>query len=169
MIGTIAVVTFVGLNVVSYPTVMNFIGNVGYPGEQSKDLEDLHPTFKKKLSRVISRMEDEGYPIFVGSTWRDAQRQAHYVKKGYSQTMDSLHRGGQEAKGKRRAQAADLHLKRPMIYLNLHVKFYKRLQVVAKEEGLCTGADFTHTNPLWAQFDLGWDPGHVQILAKYCT
>lgn len=164
----IAIGSFVFLNIISTPICMNYIGNIGYPGEQSRDIEDLHPNFRKKLSKVISRMEKEGYPIFIGSTWRDAERQAFYVEKGYSKIMDSLHRGGKEEKGQRKAQAADLLLQRPMIYLPLHTNFFKRLQEVAQEEGLCTGAGFKKSNPLWAIFDLGWDPGHVQIKTKYC-
>ncbi len=147
---------------------MNLIGDFSYPGEQSRDIEDLHPNFRKKLTKVISRMEAEGYPIFIASTLRDKERQAFYKEKGYSKTMDSLHRGGKEQKGKRRARAADLLLQVPMIYLPLHAKFFTRLQEVAREEGLCTGAVFDKTNPIWAEFDLGWDPGHVQVKTSYC-
>ena len=165
---TLFLIGFVFVNIVSLPPVMNLVGEVRYPGEQSKDLDDLHPSFQKKLIKVIERAEGEGYPMWIGSTWRDKERQQFYKDKGYSKTLNSLHRGGKEAKGKRRAKAADVYLFFPMIYLPLHAKFYHRLQKIAKEEGLCTGAKFEKSNPAWALFDLGWDPGHVQVKGSGC-
>ena len=158
----IAIAIFLILNIVSLPPVMNFFGEISYPGFQSRDLNDLQPSFHKKLSNVIERLEDDGYPIWVGGTWRDKERQQFYKDKGYSETLNSRHRGGGEEKGTRRSKAADIYLNVPMIYLPLHAHFYHRLSQAAKKEGLTTGASFTKRNPVWAFFGLGWDPGHVQ-------
>lgn len=153
------------LNMVSLPPVMHYFGELYYPGFQSNDLDDLQPNFKKKLNRVIQRLEDYGYPVWVGSTWRDKERQDFYIEKGYSKTPNSLHRGGGESKGTRRSRAADVYLLCPMIYLPLHAHFYHVLHKVSQEEGLYTGANFRDKRKgrLWGLFDLGWDPGHVQV------
>ena len=153
---------FVLLNILSLPPVMNFFGELSYPGFQSKDVNDLQPSFRKKLTKVIERLEKDGYPVWIGSTWRDKERQQFYVDKGYSETMHSRHRGGGEEKGTRRSKAADIFLNIPLIYLPVHAHFYHQLNRIAKEEGLSTGASFEKSNPIWATFDLGWDPGHVQ-------
>ena len=140
---------------------MSCAGELLYPGAQSRDLADLDPYFRKNLQRTIQRMENEGYPVWVGATWRSKERQQHYIDKGYSKKLNSHHRGGAETKGKRRATAADIYLLAPLIYLPLHAKFYHRLSAVASEESLMTGARFTKRG-VWAVFGLGWDPGHVQ-------
>ena len=92
-------------------------GEISYPGFQSRDLNDLQPSSHKKLSKVIESLEDDGYPIWVGGTWRDKERQQFYKDKGYSETPSSRHRGGGEKKGTRRSKAADIYLNVPMIYL----------------------------------------------------
>jgi hypothetical protein len=156
------------LNTITLPPVLNTMGELTYPGVQSTDLDDLHSSFQSKLNKTINRLEKEGYPVWVGATWRSKERQQFYKDKGYSTILNSLHRGGKETKGKRRAKAADIYLYIPMLYLPLHAKFYHRLSEIAKQEGLCTGATFEKRNPLWGFYDLGWDPGHVQIQTSSC-
>ena len=133
MIVRILMGVFILLNTISLPSVMHFFGELSYPGYQSTDLNDLHPDFRRKLTKVIAHLESEGYPVWVGSTWRDTERQQFYKDKGYSDTMDSLHRGGGEKAGTRRSKAADIYLLLPMIYLPVHAHFYHHLNAVSKK------------------------------------
>ena len=40
--------------------------------------------------------------------------------------------------------------------------FYLALRDEAPAQGLETGGSWSRTDPRWAAWDLGWDPGHVQ-------
>ncbi len=127
--------TFFFLNVITFPPVMGLLGELTSPGFESTELDDLDPSFRKRLTNTVTRLKAEGYPVWVGSTWRSKERQVFYKTKGWSQTLNSMHRGGGEEPGKRRAKAADIRLNIPLIYLPIHAAFYHRLQKTALEEG----------------------------------
>ncbi len=127
--------TFFFLNVITFPPVMGLLGELTSPGFESTELDDLDPSFRKRLTNTVTLLKAEGYPVWVGSTWRSKERQVFYKTKGWSQTLNSMHRGGGEEPGKRRAKAADIRLNIPLIYLPIHAAFYHRLQKTALEEG----------------------------------
>lgn len=135
------------------------------PGIASRDVEHLHPEFRSRITRVLSRLEQQGFAPEVRETWRDADRQAYYRRMGWSQTRRGFHTLMQ-ADGSPGALAADightgLSPARPQDREAL-ATFYRALLAAAREEGLTTGATWSHRNPIWAAHDLGWDPGHVQ-------
>lgn len=79
---------------------------------------------------------------------------------GVTSTDKSCHnnvRGGEPS-----ALAIDLH-----IYGETEerkVEFYKLLRSKVRKSKLKSGGDFGHSNAHWAQYGLGWDPGHVELL-----
>lgn len=151
----------------SMPPVLHHISNWMYPGVQSRDSNDLDPQFRKNLEATIHDLEKMGYPVYIGATWRNKERQQFYVSKGYSKIINSQHCGGQDLPHKRKSYAADIYLNLPLIFLPLHAHFYHQLKETAHQHQLHTGASFPKSNPVWAMFNLGWDPGHVEDSQKH--
>lgn len=160
---------FVSLCVITTPVVSSKLESFVSVGEESRSLDDLSPSFRLKVDKVILGLKNEGYPVWISSTWRSKERQEYNVRMGYSQSMNSRHRGGGEAPGTRRSRAIDLRINVPLTFIFLHGRFYQRLQEISREQGLCTGGSFQKSNEIWALFGLGWDPGHVTMPSKSCT
>ena len=56
-----------------------------------------------------------------------------------------------------------------MLFEEDQVQFYKDLQKQAKKYGLRTGASFqVKEGNRWAKYDMGWDPGHIDVGYQKC-
>lgn len=42
-------------------------------------------------------------------------------------------------------------------------KFFLALRRSAQKNGLVSGGAWSRSNPIWAKYDLGWDPAHIQV------
>ena len=166
MIFTIALVTFF-----SYA---GKLWTVMCPGIQVNDLDTLDKKFHTKISTIIETLRREGFEFKISSTYRSPEKQQCYydistvIKKytgqnGLTTTTKSCHNN--TVNGTPSSFAIDLHYFTGS--MDDKVKFYKRLRALARNAGLKSGGDFSKRNPVWAKYDLGWDPGHVQV--KGCS
>lgn len=144
------------------------------PGIQVNDLDTLDEGFHRKISTIIRTLEGEGFEFSISSTYRSPEKQQCYydiskvIKKytgqnGLTTTTKSCHNNTVD--GTPSALAIDLHYFTGS--MDNKVKFYKRLRTLVRNAGLTSGGDFSKSNLVWAKYDLGWDPGHVQV--KGCS
>ena len=144
--------------------------NTMCPGIQTNDLLTMDKRLSKKMSRIIETLDEEGFTYSISSVYRSPEKQQCYheiskvIKKytgqnGLTQTSRSCHNNTRN--GTPSSLAIDLHKLNGS--MNDKVAFYTRLRELARQEGLTSGGDFKHSNPVWAKYDLGWDPGHIQV------
>lgn len=163
---------FLGLSVLSlgfYFTVVTNPWVTFCPGTQSSDIDTVDPQFAKKIERILSILEKEGFHATISSTHRSPEKQQCYYnisqvikrytgQNGLTTTTRSCHNN--MSNGQAASLAVDIH------YFSGNMddkaKFYIRLRELARSEGLTSGGDFSRSNPVWAKYDLGWDPGHIQ-------
>lgn len=141
------------------------------PGGESTRHEDLHPDFRARIERVEERLRNQGYEVAVASAWRSDERQdAIWLVSQLLEAMGSspgTHvRGGeschnQELDGAPASAAIDLRPGR-VLDLDARAEFYWALGRAAEAEGLRWGGRWSRSNPAWATYGLGWDPGHVE-------
>ena len=138
-------------------------------GQQTADLAHLDKPFRKKIDRILQTLSEEGYAYTVSSTYRSPQRQqclydiSQHIKKytgqqGFTSTTKSCHNNLR--KGQPASLAIDVHIHNTS--MERKVQFYKRLRDLSVESGLVSGGNFRKSNPVWAHYGLGWDPGHIQ-------
>ena len=139
------------------------------PGTQSRSMSTVDPTFARKINSIIQTLEQEGFKATLSSTHRSPEKQQCYYdiskvikqytgQTGLTTTTKSCHNNMNN--GKAAALAVDIHYFSGSI--EDKAKFYLRLRELARSKGLTSGGDFSRRNPVWAQYDLGWDPGHIQ-------
>lgn len=148
---------------------------VACPGIQDENLQHLDARISKKIHTILSVLEKEKRPFSISSVYRSHQKQLCYyrisriIKKitgtnGLTTTKKSCHNNMK--KGKPSSLAIDLHVPKSLS-MKEKAEHYRRLRSLARLNGLKSGGDFKKSNPVWAEYDLGWDPGHVQM--KNCT
>lgn len=155
--------------------------NAVCPGIQSRELEHLEPQLAAKVERITETLEDEGYTFRVSSTYRSTEKQQCYYKmsmfvreytgrNGLTGTQRSCHNHRQD--GEPASLASDIHLRYGSALAqalglapsrDVQVAFYTRLRELVRREGLKSGGDFKQKGE-WAEYGLGWDPGHLQIM-----
>ena len=139
------------------------------PGTQSNDIDTVDPILAKKINRILSTLEKEGFHATISSTHRSPEKQQCYYdisqvikkhtgQKGLTTTTRSCHNNMND--GKPASLAVDIHYFSGS--LDDKAKFYIRLRELVRSEGLTSGGDFSKSNPVWAKYGLGWDPGHIQ-------
>ena len=139
------------------------------PGTQSSQMSTVDPTLAKKIERILNTLENEGFHATLSSTHRSPEKQQCYydiskvIKKhtgqtGLTSTTKSCHNNMHN--GQPASLAVDIHYFTGS--LDDKAKFYIRLRELARSEGLISGGDFSKSNPVWAKYGLGWDPGHIQ-------
>ena len=154
--------TGVGLvTVLSQPEITRALTERGWPGTETHAPEDLDPAFRRCLDGLLDAMQAAGWRPVLRATWRDQARQAWYQRSGSSQISNSLHQVN-GAGGRPASLAADLVQGWPLWLVPVHARFYLDLRAKADASGLITGGTWSRTSWVWAPFDLGWDPGHVQ-------
>ncbi len=140
------------------------------PGIESNDLTHLDKRLQKKAERIIETLTKEGFDFNISSTYRSPEKQQCYydisqvIKKvtgqnGLTTVTKSCHNN--TVKGTKSSLAIDIHSFSGS--MEDQATFYKRLRDLAYKEGLQSGANFKKSNPMWAKYDLGWDPGHIQV------
>ena len=77
--------------------------NIFMPGYSTNDLDDLDPTFVKKVKKIIKIMESKGFEVSVSDTYRSKDRQVFIYrasklkskilrkKSGVTSTTNSKH------------------------------------------------------------------------------
>lgn len=168
------------LFIIAFLMLMTFI-NIDsiMPGESSHNLNDLDKNFKVKIEYLISKMESEGYKVRIDQTYRSQERQNflyHFpravskilgLKKlginiNVTSTKNSKH--SRVKNGIPASCAVDL---RPVGLLSIEqkAKFYKDLRNNVIALGMISGGNFEKrkSSPYY-KYDLGYDPGHVNIL-----
>ena len=145
------------------------------PGVQDKELAHLDARIEKQIRSIVSTLEKEKRPFAISSVYRSPQKQLCYYRisrvikqitghNGLTTTKKSCHNNMK--KGKPSSLAIDLHVP-DSLPINEKAEHYQRLRSLARAKNLMSGGDFKKTNPVWAEYDLGWDPGHIQM--KNCT
>ena len=140
------------------------------PGIESRDLKNMNPSLAGKINEIIKTLDKEGYKYNISSVYRSPEKQMCYYKiskvikkvtgqKGLTGVSKGCH--NHTVKGKPSSLAIDMHMFSGS--MESKAKFYQRLRELARSKGLKSGGDFDKSNPLWAKYDLGWDPGHVEI------
>jgi hypothetical protein len=122
----------------------------------------LDPAFARRVEGLLADLRDAGWDPVVRGTWRDPRRQAAYRALGFSQRVKSLHERT-DARGRAAALAVDVIDATTQLDVWTHARFYADLRSFAPRHALVTGGTWTRSDLLWRQFDLGWDPGHVQL------
>jgi hypothetical protein len=139
------------------------------PGTQSHSLTTVDKKLAGKVEKILSTLKSEGFNATISSTHRSPEKQQCYYniskviqkhtgQKGLTTTTQSCHNHMES--GEPAALAVDIHYFSGS--LDDKVKFYQRLRTLIREEGLVSGGDFSKSNPVWAKYGLGWDPGHIQ-------
>jgi hypothetical protein len=132
----------------------------GMPGWVSRSTSDLYPPMAERIDRLFLELVGRGYRPVIRETARSPERQAFYVEKGWSQVAQSFHTVTTDD-GEPDALAVDCHDGRFDPDDDRQAGFYRALLQAAPKYGLETGGTFTRRGK-WAEFGLGWDPGHVQ-------
>lgn len=144
----------------------------GLPGEDIASVDLLHPELRPRVDAVIAELEDQGWEVRVSSAWRSAERQeAIFVIGQLGERLGaspwSRVRGGQSCHNQLRddgspgAAAVDL-APGGVDSLEQRAAFYRALGRAAGDQGLRWGGDFNRSNAVWARYDLGWDPAHIE-------
>jgi len=145
--------------------------NASLPGVESRDLDHLHPRFRTQVLSIIDDLESGGHEALIGSTWRSPTRQKTIYAASLMGNLlgqapgtqagpgQSCH--NQEVAGSPASAAIDI---RPggSLTREEQAAFYKALGAAAHARGLRWGGDWSRKNPVWARYDLGWDPAHVE-------
>ena len=143
------------------------------PGTASSSLEDLDPQLHAKVNTLIQQLSTEGYTVEVVTTWRSPMRQLlmysystlrHWAGLGLASASgprDSCHTRS-TPDGTPNSLAIDLKLAE-VAPLKRHAHFFHRLGALALEQELVWGGHWKRTNAQWRRFNLGWDPGHLEL------
>lgn len=135
------------------------------PGFESSSLADLAPDFRGRLQQLLQDMQSQGYDVQVLRTYRSPERQQYYKDLGYSQVTRSYHTVTRD--GKPYAYAADVTMRGLGWQTRADVErlgpFYVKLRDTARKYALRTGGEYSvREGSAWAQWGLGWDPGHIE-------
>ena len=149
-----------------------------FKAEDSRNIDTLHPEFKILIEELISNMESRGFKTNIITTFRSIETQEEKVKQGRSQTYYGYH-NFITSEGDAASQAVDLTNQSapyagygpddPKDNPSGHAAakdYFLALGEEAAKLGLDWGGNYSHTNPLWAQYGMGWDPAHVELKAS---
>ena len=121
------------------------------------------------LPELLARMRALGWQPSLSYTWRSLPSQDILRAQGATTVSFSFHNAVDEA-GYPAGQAADITDRRygwgdedpASARTRGAAGFYAALGPEAKRLGLSWGGDWSRSN-IWAHYNLGWDPGHVQV------
>jgi peptidoglycan L-alanyl-D-glutamate endopeptidase CwlK len=120
---------------------------------QEKKLESLNPAMRRKVERVVERLEAEGYKPKVVYGWRSLKVQEDLVARGVSRVKFSFH-NAQKKNGQPNAYAVDIIDRRYAWSDKAKTSgFWDALGRAAKNEGLYWGGS-------WRSFK---DWAHIQF------
>lgn len=152
------------------------IKNSILPGYQTSDIEHLNPAFKERAVKVLDDLSDMGYDVEIRATYRDSDYQdfiyglSKISERIFKRKITSV-RGGKSRhnrihNGEPGSCAMDISPRG--LSIEREAEFYKELIDISRNRGLRTGGRFKKTNPEWAKYNLGWDPGHVYMSWGSC-
>lgn len=135
-------------------------------------LQELHPSFRKRIQSVIADLEQQGLRPRIQDAWRSPEDQMKAFKAGHSKLKFGFH-NVTGANGAKESLAVDmLDDNNP---LNPRAPYLLRLAAAAEKQGLATGIRWGLPVKLreainqaladenWeAPVKIGWDPTHVQ-------
>lgn len=125
-------------------------------------LAQCDPAFRSRLVAVLGVMRARGHQPVVIDTWRTLTKQAELYAQGASKVTFSFHNAVDD-QARPAALAADLYDARWNSFDDEdRAEFYADLGTIAKAHGMSWGGDWARTDPQWAAWGLGWDPGHIQ-------
>lgn len=115
-----------------------------------------------QLRAILGELRQQGWRPSLAYTWRGLRTQAALRAAGNTKVNFSLH-NVVDADGRPAALAADVFDARygwgkP----EQAAEFFEALGAAARSRGLEWGGSWSRSDPHWAPFDLGWDPGHIQ-------
>lgn len=135
-------------------------------------LQELYPTFRNRLKRVIAELEADGLRPRIQDAWRSPEDQRKAYETGHSKLLFGFH-NVTGAEGTPESLAVDLlDDDSPMASRR---PYLLRLAAAAQHAGLYTGIRFGLPAALGAAVDaaiaaqewdanikIGWDPTHVE-------
>lgn len=137
------------------------------PGIEVSDPNYLDLTFRELVDELLTYVSMRGYEFEYRGTYRDSTRQNYYKQQGWSTVTKGFHNNVVSDSGVPAALAADL------IPVGLSTKeaeagAYQALMEEAQIMGIIeTGGEWRrgsmYDNSPWKKFNIGWDPGHVQM------
>jgi len=164
------------------PHVGNKLETLILPGFESNNIEYLHPQMQERVKAIVKSLNKSGFQPRIYTTYRSAEMQDFYYSVSSAGKVLGIPamtraRGGQSCHNKKNkaglpaSTAVDIWGKpygaflslRLDINFNQHIRFFKALGVVVKEHGLEWGGRWTSQHSVWTQYDLGWDPAHIQM------
>tara|TARA_R110000803_G_scaffold19499_3_gene50962 strand:- start:182 stop:721 length:540 start_codon:yes stop_codon:yes gene_type:complete len=143
------------------------------PGESSNSIDDLDPSFKRKVLALIKKMESKDYRVKISQTYRSQERQ-EFVYDFYKEASEIIGfdvRRTSTKHSKHSRVAASLPAScaidlRPVFTYSIEEKaiFYRTLRDESVKMGMRSGANFEKrkSSPYY-KYNLGYDPGHVEI------
>lgn len=128
-----------------------------------QDVKLAAASSRLRLPELLALLTQRGWQPSIAYTWRSLRTQAHLRAKGWTKVSFSLH-NVVDAAGKPAAYAADIFDRRyGWEKPDGAAGFFKALGQAAGELGLEWGGAWSRSDPHWAPYGLGWDPGHVQL------
>ena len=135
-------------------------------------LEELYPTFRNRLKKVIAEMESAGLRPRIQDAWRSPADQLKAFKAGHSKLKYGFH-NVTGPKGEKQSLAVDMiDDNNP---LNSAKSYLLQLAAAARRNGLNTGiawglpqnlsdaVDHAIATHAWSvNVKIGWDPTHVE-------
>lgn len=135
-------------------------------------LAECHPAFRRRLARVIARLEDQGLRPRIQDAWRSPQKQLEAFESGHSKLKFGFH-NCTGADGAKESLAVDLLDDDSPIAPS--TRYLLMLAAAARANGLDTGVLWGLPAVLKAATDaaigggdfdaavkVGWDPAHVE-------
>jgi hypothetical protein len=142
-------------------------------------IEDLHPAFRERIQALLGLLEADGlntgrnWQPRIGAGYRSVSDQVQKYREGKSQVTLGFHNvvTGTQANPQRASLAVDIIDRRyawnPVNgSYDIPAEFFKAVGKYAKQLGLEWGGDFSQKNPIWKEYNIGWDPAHVQYAGK---
>jgi hypothetical protein len=137
-----------------------------YPGCATNSMDALWPPFRARVEQLMEELRQLGYSPVANETYRSLQRQQYYKDRKWSTVLQSYHNVSRD--GTPESMAIDMFDSRywkyqddPALEQGL-ADFFHELMRLAPKYGLTTGGNWGKRGR-WAQYGLGWDPGHVEI------
>jgi hypothetical protein len=148
------------------------IKSIILPGYSSNSVKLLEDNFAKKVSDIISEMEDKGHNPTISTSFRSPEQQDFlYNLRHLGVTITKVRGGGSchniIINGAPSSLAVDivdgnsfLHTKKQQ------AQFYLDLRDIARRKGLRSGGYWLREGNEWYEYGLGWDPGHIEDNSK---
>ena len=153
------------------PRIKGTVNNIVLPGTETTNLDHLHPDMRTKIDALLHELRQDGHRPRIAAAYRSPERQRAIRSLGQiasylglpPSTMVTKSCHNHRHNGKPASLAIDIW-GGPVGPANAtRAKFFHALREGAAAQGLESGGNWTRRNKGWSQYDLGWDPAHVQM------